>query len=91
MVDNGAEAIKQVQQGDFSVILMDIYMPGISGIEATKKIREFNNIVPIIALSAVTIEENLADFYKAGFNEFIPKPFNTEEFFKKIQNVLNSN
>ncbi|WP_052309011.1 ATP-binding protein [Aequorivita sublithincola] len=91
VVDNGAEAIKQVQQGDFSVILMDIYMPGISGIEATKKIREFNNIVPIIALSAVTIEENLADFYKAGFNEFIPKPFNTEEFFKKIQNVLNSN
>lgn len=91
VVDNGAEAIKHVQREEFNIILMDIYMPGISGIEATKKIREFNNTVPIIALSAVTIEEDLVDFYKAGFNEFIPKPFNTDEFFEKIKNVLNSN
>jgi CheY-like chemotaxis protein len=66
-------------------------MPGISGIEATKKIREFNRTVPIIALTAITIEENLEDFYKAGFNEFIPKPFNAEDFFEKINRVLRSN
>jgi signal transduction histidine kinase/ActR/RegA family two-component response regulator len=91
VVDNGMDAIKHAKEQDFDVILMDIHMPGISGIEATKKIREFNKTVPIIALTAITIEENLEDFYKAGFNEFIPKPFNAEDFFEKINRVLRSN
>ena len=91
VVDNGLDAIKHANEENFDVILMDIHMPGISGIEATKKIREFNKTVPIIALTAITIEENLEDFYKAGFNEFIPKPFNAEDFFEKINRVLRSN
>ena len=91
VVDNGMDAIKHAKEQDFDVILMDIHMPGISGIEATKKIRDFNRTVPIIALTAITIEENLEDFYKAGFNEFIPKPFNAEDFFEKINRVLRSN
>ncbi len=91
VVDNGMDAIKKAQEGDFDVILMDIHMPGISGIEATEKIREFNKKVPIIALTAITIEENLEDFYKAGFNEFIPKPFNAEDFFEKINRVMRGN
>ncbi|OAD92225.1 hypothetical protein A7A78_09035 [Aequorivita soesokkakensis] len=91
VVDNGMDAIKFAKEGEFDVVLMDIHMPGISGIEATKKIREFNKTVPIIALTAITIEENLEDFYKAGFNEFIPKPFNAEDFFEKINRVLRSN
>ena len=91
VVDNGMDAIKFANEEDFDIILMDIHMPGISGIEATKKIREFNKTVPIIALTAITIEENLEDFYKAGFNEFIPKPFNADDFFEKINRVLRSN
>ena len=91
VVDNGMDAIKYASEEDFDIILMDIHMPGISGIEATKKIREFNKTVPIIALTAITIEENLEDFYKAGFNEFIPKPFKAEDFFEKINRVLRSN
>ncbi|MDP2686633.1 MAG: response regulator [Aequorivita sp.] len=91
VVDNGMDAIKFAREEEFDIILMDIHMPGISGIEATKKIREFNKTVPIIALTAITIEENLEDFYKAGFNEFIPKPFNAEDFFEKINRVLRSN
>src|SRR5690606_18660032 len=91
VVDNGIDAIKYAKEEDFDIILMDIHMPGISGIEATKKIREFNKTVPIIALTAITIEENLEDFYKAGFNEFIPKPFKAEDFFEKINRVLRSN
>jgi signal transduction histidine kinase/ActR/RegA family two-component response regulator len=90
VADNGMEAIKLVEDNDFDVILMDIHMPGISGIEATQKIREFNKQIPIIALTAVTIDENLDDFYRAGFNEIIPKPFKTEEFFEKIYRTLES-
>lgn len=90
VADNGMDAIKLVKEGNFDVILMDIHMPGISGIEATKKIREFNQAVPIIALTAVTIEENLEEFYRAGFSEFIPKPFKADDFFDKINRVLNN-
>ena len=88
VADNGMDAIKMVQENDFDVVLMDIHMPGISGIEATQEIRKFNPVLPIIALTAVTIDENLDEFYRVGFNEIIPKPFKTEEFFEKIHRTL---
>ncbi|WP_432412933.1 response regulator [Rasiella sp. SM2506] len=88
VADNGMDAVKMTKEKKFDVILMDIHMPGISGIEATQKIREFDKDLPIIALTAVTIDENLDDFYRAGFNEIIPKPFKTEEFFEKIHKTL---
>lgn len=88
VADNGMDAIKLVQDNTFDVVLMDIHMPGISGIEATQEIRKFDKHLPIIALTAVTIDENLDDFYRAGFNEIIPKPFKTEEFFEKIYRTL---
>ncbi len=88
VADNGMYAIKLVETNDFDVVLMDIHMPGISGIEATQKIRKFKPQLPIIALTAVTIEENLDEFYRVAFNEIIPKPFKTEEFFEKIHRSL---
>ncbi len=90
VADNGTDAIALVKQHHFDVVLMDIHMPGISGIEATQEIRKFNKQLPIIALTAVTIDENLDDFYRAGFNEIIPKPFKTEEFFEKIYRTLDN-
>lgn len=88
VADNGMDGIKLVETNDFDVVLMDIHMPGISGIEATQEIRKFKPQLPIIALTAVTIEENLDEFYRVGFNEIIPKPFKTEEFFEKIHRSL---
>lgn len=88
VTDNGLDAVKLVEENRYDVVLMDIHMPGISGIEATQKIRKFNSNIPIIALTAVTIDENLDEFYKAGFNDIIPKPFKTEEFFEKIYSIL---
>jgi signal transduction histidine kinase/CheY-like chemotaxis protein len=88
VADNGMDAIKLVETNDFDVVLMDIHMPGISGIEATQEIRKFKPDLPIIALTAVTIEENIDEFYRVGFSEIIPKPFKTEEFFEKIHRTL---
>ncbi|WP_435679961.1 ATP-binding protein [Patiriisocius sp.] len=84
VADNGMDAIELIKNNIFDIVLMDIHMPGISGIEATQKVRLFDEELPIIALTAVTIDENLDSFYKAGFNEIIPKPFKPEEFFEKI-------
>jgi signal transduction histidine kinase len=83
--DNGETAVEKAKNQHFDLILMDIHMPGIGGIEATKQIREFNKTIPIIALTAITIEkEDLITFNKTGFNDILSKPFKSETFFKKI-------
>ncbi len=86
--NNGEIAIEKIRIEKFDLILMDIHMPGISGMEATKLIREFNTDIAILALTAVTIEENLDEFYQVGFNDVIPKPYKVEEFFQKIYSGL---
>ena len=88
VADNGTDAIEKIRTEEFDLILMDIHMPGISGIEATAEIRKFNNNIPIIALTAVTLDDNLDEFYTNGFNDIIPKPYKTEEFYRKINNHL---
>lgn len=65
-------------------------MPGISGIEATIEIRKFDDHIPIVALTAVTLDENLDEFYLNGFTDIIPKPYKTEEFFYKINTHLSA-
>jgi CheY-like chemotaxis protein len=69
---------------------MDIHMPGISGIEATKRIRMFDENLTIFALTAVTIEDKMHEFDEAGFTDIIPKPFKQDEFEKKLYNALAS-
>ena len=88
VADNGTIAIEKTKEKDYDLILMDIHMPGISGIEATKEIRKFNTEIPIVALTAVTLDENLDDFFLNGFSDIIPKPYKTEEFFLKINRQL---
>lgn len=84
VADNGTIAIEKVKDKVFDLILMDIHMPGISGIEATIEIRKFDQHIPIVALTAVTLDENLDEFFLNGFTDIIPKPYKTEEFFHKI-------
>lgn len=88
VADNGTVAVEKVTNNQYDLILMDIHMPGISGIEATKEIRKFNQSIPVIALTAVTLDENLDEFYLNGFTDIIPKPYKTEEFFQKINKYL---
>lgn len=86
--DNGEIAVEKTRTKKYDLILMDIHMPGISGMEATEQIREFNKEIPILALTAVTIDVNIDEFYAVGFNDIIPKPYKVEEFFQKIHNGL---
>ncbi|WP_299770029.1 response regulator [uncultured Dokdonia sp.] len=88
VADNGEIAVEKARSQNFDLILMDIHMPGISGIEATEQIRLFDKEIPILALTAVTIDENIDEFHEAGFNDIIPKPYKVEEFFQKIHNGL---
>ncbi|WP_426431280.1 ATP-binding protein [Winogradskyella sp. HB-48] len=88
VVDNGEAAVEQVKSTDYNVVLMDIHMPGISGLEATKIIRTFNKDLVIFALTAVTLEDKMHEFGEAGFNDIISKPFKQEDFEGKLYDVL---
>lgn len=91
VVDNGEAAVEAVKNNIYDIVLMDIHMPGISGIEATKQIRKFNADLTIFALTAVTIEDKMQEFEDAGFDDVISKPFKQEDFEKKLFKGLNKN
>ena len=88
VVDNGEEAVNMVKDKKYHVVLMDIHMPGISGLEATRIIRTFNKEITIFALTAVTLEDKMPEFDEAGFDDIISKPFKQEDFEKKLFEVL---
>lgn len=71
---NGLEALELVRTRKPDVILMDIKMPEMNGIEATRKIREFNPEVPIISQTAFVMAEEKEESIKAGCNHFVTKP-----------------
>ncbi|PNQ75478.1 hybrid sensor histidine kinase/response regulator [Hanstruepera neustonica] len=88
IVDNGEEAVSKAKETTYDVILMDIHMPGISGLEATKLIRGFDKTITIFALTAVTLEDKMHEFEEAGFTDIISKPFKQEDFEKKLYEAL---
>lgn len=74
---------------DICLILMDIRMPGMSGIEAAIKIREFNVDVPMIAQTAsLLFVEEQSKILEAGFNDFILKPIDQDLLMKKLKQLL---
>ncbi len=91
IANNGNEAIDLAKSNTYDAILMDIHMPGISGEEATRQIRKFDEEIPIIALTAISLDDSLDSFYEAGCNDVVTKPFKPEVFYQKIgENIFKS-
>jgi signal transduction histidine kinase/CheY-like chemotaxis protein len=84
IVDNGEDAIEIAKNNTFDMILMDVHLPGINGTIATKKIREFDKKTPIIALTAISLNENRKMLLSFGMNDVITKPFVPEKFYDII-------
>ena len=79
-VPNGEEAVKKVKEKSYDVVLMDLQMPVMGGVEATQYIRkDVAKIVPIIALTAAVLQEDRDRSLKAGMNDFLTKPVKTQE------------
>jgi CheY-like chemotaxis protein len=86
---NGAEAVEAVRQNrDVNLVLMDVMMPEMDGLEATRQIRSFNKEVGIIAQTAFAIAGDKEKTLQAGCNDYISKPINKEELFRTIKKVL---
>lgn len=92
IVNNGLEVLKAYEQKAYDVILMDINMPEMNGIDATKKIREKEgdgNHIPIIALTAYALKGDKEKFLSNGMDEYVSKPVIMEELLKVIHRVVN--
>ncbi len=89
VASNGLDAVELAGKNTYDGILMDIHMPGISGVEATERIRGFDPDTPIIALTAISLDDSLETFYAAGCNDVVTKPFKPEVFYQKIgENIV---
>ena len=92
VAENGLIAVEKMKSSTFDVILMDIQMPIMNGFEATHIIRNMHSEkahTPIIAMTANVLKEEVDLCYKSGMNDFIGKPFDTEELLNKIFNLKN--
>lgn len=80
----GTEAVEKTQATQFDLILMDIKMPHMNGLEATRKIREFNKTIPIIALTAHAFDSDKEIALSAGCNDYLTKPLNKKALFEVL-------
>ncbi len=94
MASDGLEALEKVRNKNFDLILMDIQMPGIDGLETTRRIRNmdeayFKNL-PIIALTASTTESTKDEIFLCGMQDYVLKPIDVDDLRAKIVELTNT-
>lgn len=91
IIDNGEEAISELAKNNYDLVLMDVHLPGINGTEATEQIRTFNAHTPIIALTAISLNENRETLLSFGMSDVVTKPFKPEHLYEVIAYYLEAN
>lgn len=89
IVKNGEEAVQKIREKQYDLVLMDIQMPVMDGFQATLAIRSLMGgaPLPIIALTATTTDEFVAEAYDVGMNDYLGKPFNPSHLKSKIKQL----
>lgn len=90
---NGEQVIQMLAKEDFDIILMDINMPVMDGMECARQIRDLSDTkksgIPIIAITGNAKNFSMDDFRSVGINDFIPKPLNFDELVTKVNQYTN--
>jgi DNA-binding response OmpR family regulator len=81
---SGEEALEKVRDSDFDVIIVDVLMPGIDGIETLREIKKLKPLTEVIMLTGRASPESGVDGMKLGAYDYLRKPFNTKELVSKI-------
>jgi len=81
---NGKEAVERFNEGEYELILMDIHMPIMNGYEATQAIREYGSEIPIIALTANAMKEDVDKTLASGMNEHLNKPIDINKLYEVL-------
>ncbi|HPW98561.1 MAG TPA: ATP-binding protein, partial [Flavobacterium sp.] len=91
IIDNGEDAIEEIRNNNvYDLILMDVHLPSINGTIATREIRKFNKSLPVIALTAISLNENRDILLGFGMDDVITKPFDINTFYTVISKVLSN-
>ena len=92
IVENGKLALEKISENDYDLILMDVNMPEMGGLEAATLIRNQldppKSNIPIIAMTAGALKGDKEKCINAGMNDYISKPFDQDELYLKIANYL---
>jgi CheY-like chemotaxis protein len=88
MVWNGVQAVEASMAEYFDVILMDIQMPVMDGLEATQQIRRSENLVPIVGVTAHAMLDDHKRFMASGMNALVVKPIHRQELVETIMRCL---
>ncbi|TGD57964.1 tetratricopeptide repeat-containing hybrid sensor histidine kinase/response regulator [Flavobacterium humi] len=88
LCETGEDAILKLKLNKYDLVLMDVHLPGINGTIATEEIRKFDKRTPIIALTAISLDENREMLLSFGMNDVITKPFNPDNLYKIIETNL---
>jgi PAS domain S-box-containing protein len=91
--EDGAEAVEMARKNSYAAIFMDMQMPKLNGVEATRLLRQIPGYrdTPIIAMTANVFAEDKAQCLEAGMNDFLIKPFNPDEMFAVLLRSLDRN
>lgn len=85
IANNGKEAVSLATQEDFHLILMDIQMPEMDGVQATAQIRSAGNNIPIIAMTAHAMKGDREKFLQSGMDDYISKPINKLQLYSMVE------
>jgi CheY-like chemotaxis protein len=91
VANNGQEAVDMFESGKYELIIMDLQMPVMDGYEATRIIRNIDKDIPIIALTANAMKEEMDKTKAVGINEHLIKPLSMEKLFTTLSKYINSN
>jgi DNA-binding response OmpR family regulator len=85
---DGEEGLKLFGKNEYDLCILDVMMPKMDGFTLATRIREQNQVVPLIFLTAKTLKSDVIEGFKIGADDYITKPFNSEELLYRVQAVL---
>ena len=88
IVDNGNSAIEKLNKNDFDMIILDLMLPKMGGIEIAKKIRKNNFRFPILMLTAKSNAEDRALGLETGADDYLTKPFHLPELLLRVKGIM---
>ncbi len=88
LAGSGQEALEKVRKMPPDIVLMDMKMPGMNGLEALREIKKFDNTVPVVMMTAYGELEIVAEAMKLGVKEYVTKPFDINELRGLVKKTL---
>ncbi|WP_439185725.1 response regulator transcription factor [Carboxylicivirga taeanensis] len=90
-VKDGLQALKRFKEGHFDICILDVMLPNVDGFTIAREIKEYNQEIPIIFLTAKVMKEDVLEGFSTGADDYITKPFDSEILICKIKAILNRN